>query len=213
MKNIMPKLIHRLPRYPNKSKKYDHNYKNRVLAKSISSKLSFNTRIFLNVNFRGSRLRSMTFKSSKFILCDFSGVIFNKSRFKKTTFKKCVFYASIFRNAKFQDCKFEDCFFINTNRTPLAQCEFIRCSNYSYYDLIIPPTASMDLEFIKNNKIFKINRLLHLKGGKINNSTIFIITNYMNYQDFLKKLNILFEQDKLNKIYTTMKLLESLQTI
>ncbi|MFW2720738.1 pentapeptide repeat-containing protein [Acinetobacter baumannii] len=108
----------KLPRFHNKHIE-KRKYSNSLLAKSISSKVRFSNKTFFNVNLRGSRLRSCSFKNIKIVLSDFSGVILNKNRFTNVHFKKCVFYAAIFRDCRFKNCTFEKCIFINTNTESL----------------------------------------------------------------------------------------------
>lgn len=201
----------RLPRFNSKIKRYDRNYSNTLLAKTISSKLSFNNRIFFNVNFRGARLRKFKLTNCNFILCDFSGTIMNKGKFTNVTFKKCVFFASVLRNSVFNNCKFQNCFFINMRKDFISNCEIENCFNYNYYDLSIPSESNYELDFTREYHIFQKNRLFHIKGGKINKATVFIILKYMTYSVFIKKLKKLCENNSQRKIFTTMRLLEILQ--
>ena len=200
-----------LPRYNSKRKKYDRNYSNMLLARSISSNLSFNNRTFFNVNFRGARLRKFKLTNCNFILCDFSGTIMNKGKFTNVIFKKCVFYAPVLRDSVFKNCKFQDCFFVNMNENVLSNCEKEACLSYDHYDLTIPSESNLILEFTKEYRIFQKNRLIHIKGGKINKATIFILLQYMPYTVFVKKLRKLCENNLQGKIFTTMRLLEVLQ--
>ncbi|MFY1026505.1 pentapeptide repeat-containing protein [Actinobacillus seminis] len=201
----------RLPRYNSKIRKYDRNYSNILLAKTISSKLSFNNRTFFNVNFRGARLRKFKLTNCNFILCDFSGTIMNKGKFTNVIFKKCVFCASILRGSIFKNCKFQECFFINMSEDIISNCEMENCLSYNYYDLTIPLEASHDFDFTKEYHIFQKNRLIHIKGGRVNKATIFIILQYMPYNVFIRKLKKLCENNLQRKIFTVMRLLEILQ--
>lgn len=80
----------KLPRFHNKHIE-KRKYSNSLLAKSISSKVRFSNKTFFNVNLRGSRLRSCSFKNIKIVLSDFSGVILNKNRFTNVHFKSAYF--------------------------------------------------------------------------------------------------------------------------
>ena len=104
----------KLPRFHNKHIE-KRKYSNSLLAKSISSKVRFSNKTFFNVNLRGSRLRSCSFKNIKIVLSDFSGVILNKNRFTNVNFKKCVFYDAIFRDCCFKNFTFYKCILKNIN--------------------------------------------------------------------------------------------------
>lgn len=199
------------PRYRSKSNKYDRNYSNKILAKTISSNLVFNNRTFFNVNFRGSRLRKIKFNSCKFILCDFYGVILNKGAFSNVFFRKCIFYASIFRDIKFKNCQFDNCIFINMNTQLLMDCKMVDCLEFSYYDLKILDDINFDFCFTRKYSIFQKNRILHLKGGRINLATVFLVLQYMSYEEFILKLKYLCEAGDLKNICTTMRFLEILK--
>lgn len=203
--------MRKLPRFNHKHKIIKHNYSNTLLSKSISSKLIFKNNTFFNVNFRGVRLRKSNFSDCSFILCDFSGAILNKANFKNTIFKKCVFYASVFRDCKFSNCKFDTCIFININDEALQNSSFVNCHQYSYYDLCIPETVQIDFVKYRESKLFQKNRLLHIKGGKINKATIFISLMFFTYEDFKRRLERLYSDNKSLSIFTTFKLVEILQ--
>ena len=203
----------KLPRYNYQNRKIKHNYSNTILAKSISSKLSFENNTFFNVNFRGVRLRSSKFSSCNFILCDFYGAILNKGKFENTVFKKCVFYASILRECKFLNCKFEKCIFINTPKDFEKNSITKDCHKYNYYDLCIPEMSQTDFNIYREAKVFQKNRLLHIKGGKINKATIFIALNFFTYDGFKKRLELAYEDNDIEKIFTTFKLIEVLQKV
>lgn len=102
-------------------------------------------------------------------------------------------------------------FFVNMNENVLSNCEKEACLSYDYYDLTIPSESNLILEFTKEYRIFQKNRLIHIKGGKINKATIFILLQYMPYAVFVKKLRKLCENNLQGKIFTTMRLLEVLQ--
>ncbi len=135
----------------------------------------------------------------------------NKGKFTNVIFKKCVFHASVLRYSVFKNCKFQECFFININENIVSNCDKENCLSYNYYDLTIPSESNLIFEFTKEYRIFQKNRLIHIKGGKINKATIFIMLQYMPYTVFVKKLRKLCENNQQGKIFTTMRLLEVLQ--
>lgn len=197
-----------------KHRRYNRDYINTILARTVSARLSFKDRRFINVNFRGARLREIKIYSSKFILCDFPGAIFNKGEFDGVTFKKCVFVATIFRDCKFKDSTFKKCYFINTNVKELdLGCKFIGCRHYHHNDLKIPPDIDKGIEFAREHRIFQVNRLLHIKGGKINKTTLYIILQKLKSTIFIKNLRHLCETGAIDGIYTTMRLLECLENV
>lgn len=197
-----------------KHRKYDRNYQNTILARTISARLLFEDRVFFNVNLRGARLRKIEIDSGKFILCDFPGAIFNKGKFRRVTFKKCVFVATIFRDCRFEDSTFEKCYFINTNVKELEPCcKFIDCHHYNHNGLRIPSDIDKKIEFTRARPIFQENRLLHIKGGKINKTTLFIILQKLRPNIFINNLQHLCEVGEIDKIYTTMRLLECLVNV
>ena len=206
-------MMRRLPRYNHKRRKINRSYSNTILARSISSGLKFDKKVFFNVNFRGVRLRRYILTDCKFVLCDLYGAVLNKGKFKNVLFKKCVFYASVFRDCKFIDCRFEECVFINSTNGFWQDSETINCNIYSYYDLSIPEEAQLDLNVYRPNKIFQKNRLLYIKGGKINKATIFIAMKFFVYEDFKKRLEIAVDNHHTKNIFTTFKLIEVLQKI
>lgn len=200
-----------LPRYNHKHSRIKHNYSNTMLSKSISSKAIFEGVTFFNVNFRGVRLRKSRFFNCSFILCDFYGAIYNKGKFENAFFKKCVFYASIFRNCRFEKCTFESCVFINMKNEFEKGNNLRNCDKYSYYDLSIPKEVQEELQIYRKLEVFQKNRLLYIKGGKLNKSTLFIALKYFSYSDFKRRLNLACEHESIEKTFTTFRLIELLQ--
>lgn len=202
----------KLPKFNSRFKNKKYNFTNRLLSKSISSKVVFKDILFFNTNLRGSRLRGCIFKNTRIYLSDFSGVILNKNRFKDVHFKKCVFYATIFRQCRFTDCIFEQCIFINTDT--LGFQEYIRpnCKQYSYYQLITDECLEKEISMYKNILPLQKNRLLHIRGGKVNKATFFILLNKMDKSKLLDGLSkIYLEKENPPSIYSTFKLFEELQ--
>ena len=203
----------KLPRFHNKHIE-KRKYSNSLLAKSISSKVRFSNKTFFNVNLRGSRLRSCSFKNIKIVLSDFSGVILNKNRFTNVHFEKCVFYAAIFRDCRFKNCTFEKCIFINTNTESLNH-SILDCSKkYNFYEMKIPDDLKDQLTEYRNIPILQKNRLLHLKGGRINTATLFILLSKISKYKLLNGLKKIYieEQSKV-KILSTFKLLEEIKNL
>lgn len=205
--------MRKLPRYNHKRRKNNLSYSNNILAKSISSNLISDKKTFFNVNFRGVRLRKCKFTECKFILCDLYGAILNKGKFENVLFKKCVFYASVFKKCKFIGCTFEECVFINNSSGFFQDSNIINCREYSYYDLCVPTESQLDFVTYRSNKLFQKNRLLHIKGGKVNKATVFIAMSFFTYEDFKRRLEVVFENDNTKSVFTTFKLIEVLQKI
>ncbi len=200
----------KLPRFSKNNRNLRNNYSNLLLSKSISSKLSFNNTMFFNVNLRGSRLRKCSFNTTNIFLSDFSGVILNGSKFKNVHFKKCVFYATIFRKCKFINCKFDQCIFINTNTQEFTESILSNCIESNFYQLKELKTSIADLSEYKSIPILQKNRLLHLKGGKINKATFSILLSEFSEENILLALSLIFFDDSYSKpkILSTFKLLE-----
>lgn len=116
-------------------------------------------------------------------------------------------------NVSIYKCTFEKCTFINTPKDFEKSSITIDCHRYSYYDLCIPEISQADFNIYREAKVFQKNRLLHIKGGKINKATIFIALNFFTYDDFKKRLKLAYEDNDTEKIFTTFKLIEVLQKV
>lgn len=206
-------FMSKLPRFPQKNRKIRNNYSNLLLSKSISSKISFNNTMFFNVNLRGSRLRKCSFNSTNIFLSDLSGVILNGSKFKNVHFKKCVFYATIFRKCKFINCKFDQCVFINTNTQAFSESILNNCIESNFYQLKELKNSIASLIAYKSIPILQRNRLLHLKGGKINKATFSILLSNFSEENVFLALSLIFLDNSYSrpKILSTFKLLEEIK--
>lgn len=205
----------KLPRFSQNNRKPRNNYSNVLLSKSISSKISFNNTMFFNVNLRGSRLKKCSFTNTNIFLSDLSGVILNNSKFKNVHFKKCVFYATIFRECKFINCKFDQCIFINMNTHEFSDSILRNCIESNFYQLKELKTSLGNLAEYKSIPILQKNRLLHLKGGKINKATFSILLSKFPEDKILLALSSIFLEctSRRPQILSTFKLLEEISKI
>lgn len=74
----------------------------------------------------------------------------------------------------------------------------------------------LELELIKYRSIISLqkNRLLHIKGGKLNIATLFITLSKMSKNKFLTKLNeFYFKINSKEKIFSTFRLIEVINSI
>jgi len=78
----------------------------------------------------------------------------------------------------------------------------------------IPDDLKDQLTEYRNIPILQKNRLLHLKGGRINTATLFILLSQISKYKLLDGLNKIYiqEQNKV-KILSTFKLLEEIKNL
>lgn len=205
--------LYLLPKFSNPLKANNINYCNRVYSKSICLKINFSNKLFLNANLRGSKFKNCKFNSAKFICIDFNGVIFKKAKFVNVIFKKCLFYGTIFDDCSFLECNFENCVFINTN------IEEIGIPENKNTILTYPPKISLseqtlvEIERYKKIKKLSVSRLLHIKGGKLNNATFYVIHKKVTDEEkILSGLSKVFSNPESKQMpHTSHGLLEAIE--
>ncbi|MFW2719769.1 hypothetical protein [Acinetobacter baumannii] len=93
--------------------------------------------------------------------------------------------------------------------------QILDCSKkYNFYEMKIPDDLKDQLTEYRNIPILQKNRLLHLKGGRINTATLFILLSKISKYKLLNGLKKIYieEQSKV-KILSTFKLLEEIKNL
>ena len=180
-----------LPKYLNPRKVSSHNFINRVYSKSLCLKINFSELLFSYVNLRGARFNACKFNSTKFTCVDFNGTIFKRAKFRNTEFKKCLFYGTIFKDCDFNNCIFRDCVFINTDVSNAGVQTGRNIVLHNQPDVYFSHKMLEVIDFYKGNKILTTSRILHIKGGKINKATFYVINKRVTDEN-----KIIFGLDK-----------------
>jgi hypothetical protein len=166
------------------------NINNKFYSKAQCYKANFSNVEFRNVNFKGAILTSCIFKNAKFYQVEFLGSNLKKCNFTGSTFKQCIFVGALLRKANFKGCNFEQCIFINTN---IKNCKNMNISNENqmlgvYPRIDIPDDIKSMIDNIRYHKFIQNSRILHLKGGKINNLTMKLILERLGEEKIRRAL-------------------------
>ncbi len=179
--------------------------KNKFYSKVQCFQASFPKVNFINVNFKGAILTKCSFKQAKFSGIDFLGTNLRKSNFLQSDFSHCLFVNALLDKANFKGCTFTNCVFVNTNlyRSKHLQINDSNQILTSYPTLEISSSLKFALDELKQNEYLSNNRVLHLKGGKINQLTIKLLLERFSEAELLKKLHLV--KTKLAKTIVTAK--------
>lgn len=196
-------------------KKSSHTViKNKFYSKSQCFQALFYKVMFINVNFKGAILTKCSFKKAKFSGVDFHGTNVRKSNFSGAKFNRCLFVNALLYEANFKGCTFANCVFVNTNiqRAKNIQLDDSNELLKRYPELEISPSLKDALDQLRDNKYISNSRVLHLKGGKINQLTIKLLSERFSEAELLEKLHAV--KAKLAKrVVTSKSLLDFIDTL
>jgi len=179
--------------------------KDRFYSKVQCWKANFSQVNFINVNFKGAILTKCSFKQAKFSGIDFLGTNLRKSNFRQSTFSHCLFVNALLDKANCEGCTFTNCVFVNTNlyRSQNLQINDSNQILKSYPNLEINSLLKFALDELEQNKYLSNSRVLHLKGGKINQLTIKLLLERFGEAELPNKLHLV--KTKLAKTIVTAK--------
>lgn len=153
------------------------NITNKFYSKAQCFKADFTSVKFHNVNFKGAILTGSIFKNAQFFQVEFLGSNLKKSNFTGSTFKECIFVNAILKKSNFNNCKFDQCIFINTNISNAKNLEITGSNQIlkKYPQIKLPDDIQLLVDKLSYHPFIKNSRVLHLKGGKVNNLTMKLI--------------------------------------
>lgn len=176
-----------------KSKKA-YPIRNKFYSKAQCFRANFSEISIINVNFKGAILTSCNFKKTIFHQVSFLGSNLKKSNFTNAIFKNCIFSGALMEKCNFKDSTFENCIFVNTNLSNSKS--LIIGENNKIFTKNPVPTIDMEtvalIDKFKTNPKISNYRVLHLRGGKINNLTLYVLLDRFgesNLKTRLKNLN------------------------
>jgi len=167
------------------------NIKNKFYSKTLCYQAVFNERKFYNVNFKGAILSSCSFKKAIFINVEFLGTNLKKSNFTNAKFKDCTFSATLMKDANFKNAEFENCIFVNTN---IQKAKNLKIDSIKNIFLSGHKLPEIDYELLDLFNALKFHpklhntRVLHLKSGKLNSLTLYIIFLSIDVEELKQKL-------------------------
>jgi hypothetical protein len=189
------------------------NIKNKFYSKALCYKAVFNERKFYNVNFKGAILSTCSFKKATFTNVEFLGTNLKKSNFTNAKFKDCTFSATLMKDTNFKNAEFENCIFVNTNTQKAKNLKIDSSKNILLSGHKLPEIDYELLELFNTLKFHpKLHntRVLHLKSGKLNSLTLYILLSTMSQEECKRKLYSL--ESKLNTpVITAYQLSKILQ--
>ncbi|MBG6888376.1 MULTISPECIES: pentapeptide repeat-containing protein [Pseudomonas aeruginosa group] len=155
----------------------EKNISNRLLSKVSAIKKKFNEYRFSNICLKGATFSGCGFKNCNFYGVDFVGANLKKCNFSGSKFVRCIFVGVRVSGSNFKGATFENCTFVNQS--------FEKSKNFVHPDFSAMqyPTqvgglsvrelfAHLD-ELIPGR--FRYARLVKLKGGKVNNLTLYLL--------------------------------------
>ncbi len=150
---------------------------NKFYSKALCYKVRFPNVKFNNINFKGAILTYCSFKDASFTNVEFLGTNLKKSNFTGAVFKHCLFSAALLKGTNFKNCVFEDCLFVSTNLNT-AKNLHLSDNNDFLTTHIMPDIDSALIELFNKFRFhekLQNTRVLHLKKGKLNSLTVYMI--------------------------------------
>lgn len=163
---------------------------NKFYSKAQCFKANFTNVKFFNVNFKGAILTNCTFKSAQFYKVEFLGSNLKKSIFTGSTFKQCIFVNALLKKSNFKNCKFDQCIFINTNITNAKNLEITGSNQIlkKYPEIKLSHDIQLLIDKLRYHPFIQNSRVLHLRGGKVNNLTMKLILERLGENKFRRAL-------------------------
>lgn len=152
---------------------------------------------FCDTNFnyaslRGAKMKYCNFSGASFVGTEFVGTNLRGSNFCNAHFEDAIFNATVLDNTIFKNATFQNCYFINTG-IGKAKCFPENSSGITFFSLY-PATENFSekliqiVESLRENDIIRRSHTLHLKGGKINTLSLFILIQSFSEEDLIARL-------------------------
>lgn len=176
----------------NNADKSQSNFMYKNLEKTNSYHSNFQRAIFIYATLRGAKMKYCNFSGASFVGSEFVGTNFRGSNFSGAYFKNAIFWCTILDKTEFENAIFEDCYFITTGISSARN--FPADSTGITFFNSLPPIDSFSTELIhvveemRSNDIIRRSHTLHLKQGKINTLSLFILLKTFSEDDLIAKL-------------------------
>lgn len=191
------------------------NFMYKDFEKSDSYHSNFAHSNFNFVSFRAAKMKFCNFSQSTFIGSEFVGTNLRGSRFYNAYFKNTIFNATILDKTIFNGAKFEECYCLNTNTTQLNKV-LLNNRGIKFFDSYPKPDIFSSnllniIEALRANAIIRRSCVLHLKEGKINTLSVYILTQHFS-EDSLIAMLPMIAQNITIQFHTLSYLEKKLQT-
>lgn len=175
-------------------------------------------------NFSGCNFTAASLRAAKFKFCSFYGALFSQTEFIGTNLRGCnfskavfvdaIFNAAVLDRANFSGATFQNTIFLNTGISTAKN--FPENVNGIIWLPGMPAYSefSSDLlnatESLRSNDVIRRSNVLHLKRGKINTLSLYILRQTFSEEELIKAFSAL--PDHITTQFHTVSYLKKLLT-
>lgn len=132
------------------------------------------------------------FTGASFVGSEFIGANFRGSNFSGAYFKEAIFCSTVLDKTFFENAKFENCYFVSTGISQARKFPTDLSGLTFLHSLPSADTFSDELlqvvEKLRSNDIIRRSHTLHLKKGKVNTLSLYILLQSYSEDDLITLL-------------------------